>query len=591
MLHKDLMEYPEQIPENDLPIALDTETLGVTRKSNLLCYYSWAAPDFGSGAAPVTEQGFRFLRALCASERPKVFHNAKFDFGVLERVGLSVKGPIHDTILQHSLIDPYHLEAHRLKALSRELLSRPRLDAYAFERARTQFGPLTLVPQELVHPYSVADAEDTLTLFGMFSKILNESGLWSLYLEEVETELAYRDIEARGILVNLQYLDESLASIVQTVDLLRARMFEAWKGEFNPNSHQQVAQLLLRGGLALKEKTEKGHFKTGHEILVRFVYDPRVKLLLAYTFLNKAATILSGYKERLDSSNRLHPDFRQSTATGRSACSDPNLQNIPHQRGRISEVEVGDAELARKCAEAYRAVRRVFVAPLGAQLLSADYSQIEYKFFAHYSGSERLISQLKQGVDFHRMVCELVFGQYDERLRHIIKILNYGLLYGMGRALLAARLLDAFGTVIGGPTVSGTLTRYAQAVPEMRRTQKEIERVGHLRGYVIDVFGRRYPYKREYGYILVSYLCQGSAANVKKRALTRVNKYLKEEQTRSGVSLDIHDELVFEWYPEDEKHLKQVSHLMTDFPQIDIPLTIDIARGDNFMDMEEAKHE
>jgi len=584
--YQDLCEYPiEKLSQSDLPIVIDTETMGETRESNIPIYYSWCARDLEAGAGPVTTpNGFNFLDALCTSKRPKIFHNAKFDLRMLNSLGFTVNGEIHDTILMHALLDEHHLEYHSLKALSSELLNRPREDAITlkdFQRSFPKAVRNLRTPQRMLHQYAVNDAIDPLDLYDLFVPQLHEQNLWELYRNEVAAELVYKEIDSNGVCADTTKLANVPLVLDNTLKELESQIFAMFGClEFNIRSGKQLGKVLIAEGFPLKEKTPHGEWKTSKSVLEPFRTDKRIQAILAYKFLSKAKSTLVGYARLVGTDGRFHPDYRQTTTTGRSACSDPNLQNIPKQRGKIDEVEIGDAELAIICANAFRQVRSIFCTPPGAMLVSWDYSQVEYRMAAHYSGSERLIAELSSGGDFHEMMCRLVFGEYNSRLRHILKILSYGLLYGLGVTKL---LLNLQVEKVENPR--GVINLYETRVPEMRQLQRMILHTGQSRGYVVDVFSRRYRIIPERPYALVSALCQGSAANIKKFAMVRVQELLKGK--RSKLVMDIHDQLVVETYPEDAELIPLVKEVMEDFPQFSLPIVVDVEVGPNLLDLEE----
>jgi DNA polymerase-1 len=563
------------------PIAIDTETLGNTRELNLPIYYSWAATDLPSGAGPTTTPaGFEFLTALCASPRPKIFHHAKFDLEVLKKIELVVNGEIHDTILMHGLLDEHHIEAHRLKALSRELLGSTREDE--LELKQLGFGRKNVlnnrIPQEKLHEYSMHDADDTLALYQLFVPSLKEFGLWELYRSNVATELIYGQIDERGIAMDEQALDKSIQKITKALESLTTQIYHAFNEKFLITSPTQLGNVLVKH-FPLTERTPDGHWCTDKQVLNRWIIDPRIQLLAAHKFLSKACSTLAGYR-KLIVNGRVHPDYRQTTTTGRSACRKPNLQNVPKQRGRLTEIEVGTIELATTCSEAFRQTRKVFRAADGAVLVAKDYKQVEYRIFAYYSQSQRLVTELKAGADFHELTCRLVFEDYNDRLRHIIKIINYGLIYGMGDELLRTQIS------LADPKIGSqdTLRRYEQMLPEMRSTQRLIRSTAQKRGYVRDVFGRMYRYLEERPHAIVSWLCQGTAAGIKKQSLIRVNDLV--QSTRSGIVADVHDEIITELYREDAFLIPEFKRVMEDYPQFgSVPILIDISVGVNLLEM------
>jgi len=585
---KDICPYPTQaqIDASNEPIALDTETEGTTRETNIPVYFSWAARDFGSGAGPcITPKGFAALQRLCKSSRPKICHNLKFDAQRFDYLGFKLNGELHDTILMHVLLDEHHLEHHRLKALSRELLGRKRDDEIEMIRMRNKKIPFTRISQELSHKYAVADAEDTLDLFYLLAPQVKQLGCWELYRNEVAASLVYKEIEQNGIRIDLEALATSLKRIDSALDVLASQIYEVFGTHFLISSPAQLGAVLEKH-FPLTERTAAGQIATGKKVLEPFRNDSRMQLILAWRFLFKAASTLRGYQKR-EREGKVHPEYRQTTTTGRSAAKDPPVQQIPKQRGRITEIEVGSKELAKTCADAFRSVRSVFVPSSSALLLACDYAQIEFCAFVHYTGSERLINAIKEGEDLHRLICKMVFGTYSARLRHIAKMLNYGILYGMGGKRMREQLK---GEELGDISIDDIIPQYERTVPEMRMTQRLIQSTGEARGYVKDVFGRRYRFVKEIGsYILVAWLCQGTAANIKKIAMARCAKLLRER--RSHICLDIHDELVFNLFPEDISLVPDIKTAMEYFPELDVPAKVVINVGPNLLDMHEVTPE
>lgn len=587
MEFRDLNTYPTKIEVDggSDPYSLDTETAGATYDSNLIIYFSYAARDIapeGGAGSPFTDNGLECIHNLTNSQRPVIFHNMKFDLNVIKQVGCRPAGAIHDTTLMHALLDERHPGQHRLKTLSRELLGRGRLDEVELHQAQKGYPKQILnlhVPQPILHKYAVADAVDTLDLYYMFRPELENQGLWDLYLEEVDAAWWYMSVEAAGIPVNLDYLDESYRRVDSALNALVERLFESFGCRFNPNSPKQVSEVLSRF-FALTEKTSSGYYKTDKPTLEKFLGDSKMQLFFAYKFLSRALSTLKGYKDRIREDGRLHPSFRLTTATGRTACSNPNLQTIPKQRGRITEVEVGSEELATQCREAFRSVRKVFVAPAGALLLAIDYSQIEYRCAVHYAGYKKLIDALVAGEDFHTLICKQVFGETSPRLRHLIKMLNYGMLYGMGPRTMIRQL----GRDITKGDPRDVYNQYIKNTPELQSFKRRVETTTKQRGYVRGVFGRRYRQIPGKEYMAVADLCQGTAAKIKKESLRKFQPLVAE---RKLTVLDIHDEWVWTVYPEDAELIPVFVEKMQDCPQLSVPLVAGVSIGPDLLEQQE----
>ncbi len=577
----DLVNYPSgKLAQGEEPSAIDTETLGATRATNIPIYFSYASRDFGSGAGPTTTtKGYNFLSDLCDSPRTKIFHNSKFDLWVLNQIGMDVKGQIEDTILMHCLLDEHHLGYHKLKVLSRELLGRDRLDELELKREQRKVKFNSQVPQMVLHKYAEPDAVDTLDLYYLFKPQLEEQNLWSLYRMTVAAEMVYLKMFTRGVALDEVGLEKALKNVTVVLDTVAKRVWDALGEPFKISSPKQLGDVLKKH-FPLTILTDGGDWCTDKDALEPFRSDPKMQIVLAWKYLDKARQYMVGYRKRVIN-GRLHSNYRQTTVTGRSKSSDPNLENIPKQRGRLSEVEVGSVELAELCSEAFRQVRAAIVPSPGAHLVALDYKQIEYRCFAFYSGSERLIAALERGMDFHTYVCELVFGEETPQLRYMTKIMNFGLLYGMGAALLIKRLR------IYHPNPGGILKQYERMLPEMRETQHRLKSIAARRGYLVDPFGRRYRYIPERPHAVVAWICQGTGTgNIKKAALVKTDPIF--EGRRSGLVFEVHDELVFEIFPEDASLVRDIKVAMEDFDVLGrIPILTDVAVGPNFLDLKD----
>lgn len=394
----------------------------------------------------------------------------------------------------------------------------------------------------------------------------------------VAAEMVYLKMFRRGIALDEIGLEKALGVVLEVLSGLAERVWEALGERFLISSPAQLGNVLKKH-FPLTIKTPSGDWCTDKDALEPYRSDPKMQVVLAWKFLDKARQYMEGYKKRVRN-GRLYADYRQTTVTGRSKCSNPNLENIPKQRGRISEVEVGNAELAEQCAEAFRQVRAAIVPSPGAKFLSCDYKQIEYRWFAFYSGSERLIAALERGEDFHTYTCNIVFGDETPQRRYMIKITSYGLIYGMGDPLLIKRLK------IYHPHPQDVLKQYERMLPEMRETQKRLKSLAAQKGYLIDPFGRRYRFIPDRPHAVVAWLCQGSAANVKKAAMVKTDPVL--EGCRSGLVIDIHDELGFEIFPEDAHLARPIKGAMEDFDQLGrIPVLTDTAVGPNLLDLKD----
>ncbi len=599
--YKDLCEYPfDALAASDPnePLVLDTETAGHTSDSHFVIYFSWASNDgVLNGAGPTTTiDGFNFFKAILDSPRPKVFHNITADLDFIRNSSMECSGKRgYCTLLAHSLLDEYH-GTHALDHLNTLYNKRHRSDIVELEYYKKGVPAAKknlYVPQSVMHRYAHQDAIDTLGLMNIFWAKLKEQGLWDLYEETMDAEMAWYQMELDGIEFDVEVAEQSLERINPLREILEEEIHEAFGEKFLITSGQQLGKVLAKH-FTLTKKTKTG-WCTDKETLKSLSHDSRVQLVVAFRKLSQCGSKIRNRVE--EGSNRLYPEFRQTLVTGRSSCSGTPLHQIPKRAGRVSIADVGSEVLAKACSEAYKSLRRMWIPTPGATLVTFDYDQAEYRAAGHYTGSERLITLLKDGGDFHEITANLVFGECTPTLRDITKFINFGLLYGMGLEGLENLIR---GLVTEAP--SSILQRYERELPEMRAFQQEVLKVYKSRGYVVDVFGRRYRaipswFKRLHqtdDYAIINYLCQGTVGNLKRYAIARIHTKImmpmihdKLREHRSKLVTEVHDELVFEIFPEDADILYDIHREMTDFPQFKVPFTTAPNVGRNLLEVKE----
>ncbi len=620
----DMQEYPfDALAASDptMPLVLDTETAGHGGAGNFVIYYSWGDnnKDVGVGAGPTTTpEGFRFLKAIIDSPRPKVFHAIKRDLDFLASTDLEVVGarlqdiaqPFNPsrpycTLLAHALLDEYH-PTHAVDDLVRKEFGRRRddyLELEALKKGVSKSKKNLNIPQELMHRYAKNDGGDQLDLWNKYAPQLRAQGLWPLYEVTMDAELAWYQMERDGIEFDVEAASDSLERITPVREFMEKEIHEAFGEEFKITSHQQLGAVLKKH-LPLVKKTKTG-WATDIETLRQFRYDYRVQMVIAY---NKLSQCSSKIRKRIEEgSTRLHATFKQVLVTGRSSCSGVPLQQIAKRAGNVSVDDVGTKALAELVGEAYKSTRRMWIPALGSTLVTYDYDQGEYRAAAHYTGSARLIALMQDPtVDFHAVICQLVFGVVTKELRDIVKHINFGILYGMGIAGIAhtaEKLSGRSWSSFNCGTPEETMVRYEREVPELRAFQQAVIHKYKLVGYVQDVFGRRYRTLPEWfkevndtdDYAIVNYLCQGTVGNIKRYALARMHKEifapLRLAGGQSKIVTEIHDEIVFEIYPEDAEILPRIHTCMTDFPQFSVPITTAPNVGGDLLNVKEMKME
>ena len=385
-------------------------------------------------------------------------------------------------------------------------------------------------------------------------------------------------MERSGVLIDREKLAQQSKELAERIDEVKAKIEEIAGGAFNPASPKQLAQVLFEKlQLPVKKKTASGTPSTDEEVLSELALDyPLPKLILEFRALSK---LKSTYTDKLPQmadpeDGRVHTTFGQATAvTGRLASSDPNLQNIP----------VRTAEGRR--------VREAFIAKPGCKLISADYSQIELRIMAHISQDEGLLKAFREGKDIHRATAAEVFGTQPENVtaeqRRMAKVINFGLIYGMSAFGLAQNL------GIERRMASHYIEEYFARYPGVARYMQQTRSAAHAQGYVQTAFGRRLwlpdilssrPAVRAGAErAAINAPMQGTAADLIKRAMISLDRWLKKQNLKSRLILQVHDELILE-VPEDELELvkENVAAIMQSAASLSVPLLAEVGVADNW---------
>jgi DNA polymerase-1 len=508
----------------------------------------------------------------------KTGHNLKFDMLHLRQLGMTVAGVEHDTMIMSYLLFP-NRRSHQLKELSAEFLG---VRQVTFEelvgKGRSQV-PIAEVAVEKVGGYCWADADCSGRLVEKLLPQLREKQLLALYRDiEVPLSGVLLDMEWHGIGVDrafLQAADERLRGQIAVAEK-EARELAGY--DFNLNSPQQLAELLFeKMGLPQSKKTRKtGAQSTDSEVLSELKGFPVVERIVAHrTFKKLHATYVQGLLENLDGQDRVHTQFNQTvTATGRLSSSNPNLQNIP----------VGDV--------AGLNLRRAFVAAPGRLLLSADYSQIELRVMAHFSGDETLKRAFAEGADIHQRTADLVFGAdlfaQRQELRRRAKIINFSIIYGSGAFSLAKELGVSFAEAKDFieryfETYSG-VKRFMDGVIAGAVKEPEVRTLSGRFRPIPEVQSSNRNVKENGNRMAINTIIQGSAADIIKMAMIRIHERLRPLQSR--LLLQVHDELVFEFPPGEEQALADlVRREMEGAAPLDVPLRVSLKKGVNWADM------
>jgi DNA polymerase I len=565
------LDLREATPGELLAAARRGTPLGVRLDADHEGLHGAAVSAGGAQAAyaPMSEPG-PIAAWLVDGGSPKWAHDAKELEATALASGAAVEGVAFDTLLAGYLLDPAAAE-YPLRALCERYLGVDVLGTVEEEPEGQLFGE---EPWRSV----AAEAAAVALLAPVMGEQVDRQGLRSL-LETVEMPLAsvLGRMEARGVRLDVEYLDEMGESVRDRMATLRADVFRHAGEEFNLNSPPQLRVLLYEKlGLSPGKKTPKGQLSTDASVLEKLRdQHPVVDALLQWRELDKLnSTYLEALPRLVDPRDgRVHTSFNQAVAaTGRLSSSNPNLQNIPVR-----------SELGRQ-------IRRAFVPGEGGQLLlCADYSQIELRILAHLSGDEGLREAFATGHDIHTATAARVFGlpeaAVDPALRSRAKMVNYGLAYGMNAWGLASRL------DIAPDEAQEIMDAYFGAFPTIREyLDRQVDRA-IVDGYTETLLGRRRyipelqaanPRVRDLGRrMALNAPIQGSASDVFKIAMIAVDASLRDrEDLGCRMLLTVHDELVFEVDAdrvEDAGAL--VKERMESAVQLDVQLRADLGWG------------
>lgn len=408
-------------------------------------------------------------------------------------------------------------------------------------------------------------------------KKLKETGMLSLYEEiEIPTMVALHDMEVRGIHVDRQALKKYGDQLVGRIEELKDLIYKEAGEEFNINSPKQLGVVLfehmkLEGG----KKTKTG-YSTSVDVLekIEHLY-PIISYILEYRQLTKLkSTYADGLANYIGEDERIHGKFNQTiTATGRISSTEPNLQNIP------ARVELG------------RAIRKVFLPEEGYTFVDADYSQIELRVLAHLSGDDNLIHAYEMEQDIHARTASEVFGvpidQVTSIQRRDAKAVNFGIVYGLSAFGLSQDLK------ITRKQAQEYIDKYFETYPKVKEyLNREVEK-GKEEGFVTTMFQRIRPIpelkssnfmQRNFGErVAMNSPIQGTAADIIKIAMIRVNMELKKRELKSRLILQIHDELLIEAHDSEVEEVKEIlTKEMMSAAKLSVPLSIDIHTGSSW---------
>ena len=522
-------------------------------------------------------------------EIPKIAHNAKYDYAILEKYDLVVSPLGFDTMIGEWLTNPSS-KFLGLKQLSFQRLGIEMTEITSLIGKGKKQVTFAEVDIEEAAPYGAADADLTLRLAQQLRPELEKMGLMNL-MNDLEMPLipVLAAMEKFGVGVDVPFFTKMAADLQNRLHELETQITEIAGEAFNINSTQQLSDVLFKKLNLPHEglrKTKSGHFSTAADVLEGLRAVDETGIINAITEYRELGKLKSTYVDALptmvnEKTGRIHTSYSQTGAiTGRIASSNPNLQNIPIR------TEVGQQ------------IRRGFVARPGWQFLAVDYSQVELRVLAHICQDEALLNAFREDQDIHRTTAAAVYSiSLDEvsyNQRRFAKAVNFGLIYGMGAFRLAR---DSELTLA---EAEDYIKAYFERFPGINRYLEETKKTAREKGYVETLLGRRryFPIFSVKGRVnrqfemraereAVNHPIQGTAADIIKIAMIQLHKTLTADY-QARLMLQVHDELVLE-VPDSE--IESVRPLVTETMsgafELDVPLKVEASVGRNWLELKD----
>lgn len=570
-------------------LCFDTETTSVNAMEAELVGISFAYLSGEAYYIPCPEEKeetdriLAFLKPVFENEKIlKIGQNVKYDLLVLKNYNIEVKGGLYDTMLAHYLIEPEG--KHSMDWLSEHYLNyKPVSITELIGKKGKNQGNMRDVEEDEVTEYASEDADITLQLKEKFNPLLKENKLEKLFYE-VENPLinVLADMEFEGVRIDTDSLAEMSVLLEKESKEIENRVYELAGVRFNLASPKQLGDVLFEK-LKLDpkaKKTKTGQYATGEEVLSKLaneheiaqaILDFRQMVKLKSTYVDALPTMINS------KTGKIHTTYNQFVAaTGRLSSINPNLQNIPIRTDRGREI------------------RKAFV-PRDENhiLLAADYSQIELRIMAAFSGDESMIEAFKNGRDIHATTAAKIFQvpleEVTSDMRRKAKTANFGIIYGISAFGLSQRLsisrteakeiIDAYFKEF--PAVK----EYMDGAIEKARKDEYVETILGRRRYLRDINSRNATMRGFAERNAINAPIQGSAADLIKVAMIHVHEWMKKEKLQSKMILQVHDELVFDAHKDEIDLLKKnVPGLMSNAIELAVPVEVEVGTGKDWLE-------
>jgi DNA polymerase I len=579
--------------------AIDLETTGLDPLRSAIVGYAfswqdgegWYVAVRGPEADPKLDPDSVLKDLKPILEDPavqKVNQNIKYDQIVLKAAGVELKGVAGDSMVAHYLLHSGE-RTHNLDELTRKYFRHENISITELIGKGKSQKTMAEVPTDKVCAYAAEDADAAWRLTSVLEADLDKSGLRGIYSTlEIPLIEVLADLEATGIRLDVPFLQKLSIEMTARLAGLEAEIHRLAGKEFNIASLKQLRDVLFkdlklpvlrRTGLSNEPSTDQETLEKlaalGHAVPKTIIEHRQVSKLKG-TYVDALPALVN------PDTGRLHTSFNQTVAaTGRLSSSDPNLQNVP------ARSDMG------------REIRQAFLPRDGWVLLTADYSQIELRLLAHFSGDERLRAAYADGHDIHAQVAGQIFNVAPDAVtsdqRRVAKTVNFGILYGMSAFGLAERL------AIDRKKAETFIDQYFARYPKVQVYQDELLKKARRDGYVGSILGRRrrfepsairprtsYHGRNQAEREAINMEIQASAADLIKLAMLNVHRRLKAERRQAKMLLSVHDELVFEAPPDEVQAVAAlVREEMIGAMRLEVPLEVDVSAGPNWLEVEE----
>ena len=569
-------------------LSLDTETTSTNPVDAELVGLSFSVEENKAFYVPIPsnrEEAQRivniFKNAYEDETILKVGQNIKYDYEVLMNYGVRIRGKMFDTMLAHYVLQPeLH---HNMDYMAETLLNYQtvHIEELIGPKGKGQKNMRDLSPAEICD-YACEDADITLKLKNVLEPQLKTAGAEDLFWNiEMPLVPVLAEMEMNGVRIDTESLKETSRIFTERMNRYEENIYQEAGERFNISSPKQVGDILFDKMKIVDnpKKTKTGQYVTSEEVLQQLKSKaPIVEQILNYRGMKK---LLSTYVDALPKlinprTGHIHTSFNQAlTATGRLSSSDPNLQNIP--------VRTEDGKEIRRC----------FIPEEGCKFFSADYSQIELRIMAHLSEDENMMEAFRSGFDIHRATAAKIWheemDEVSDSQRKKAKQANFGIIYGITTYGLAQRM------DISNGEARQLITDYFKTFPKVKDYMEQAKETAREKGYAETIFGRRryLPDINSQNATVRGFAernainapIQGSEADIIKVAMARIHRRFRKEGIRSKMILQVHDELNFSVYPEEQEQVKRiVLEEMQNACKLRVPLVADAGWGANWLE-------